>query len=572
MRRLVVLLAVSFSLAATLAFAVEPSQPAFAGERVSYRPPVDGPISDTWRPPTERWGAGNRGIDYAPAAGTPVRAAADGEVVFAGQVGGDLHVVVLHADGVRTSYSFLQSIAVHRGDRVSQGDKVGTSGDDLHFGARVGEMYIDPRTLFDDGPPEVFLVPDEVRRPASEAAERAGLGRFLAALGEAAVHAAQGMPDVAVRTGQFVQDGVSDLPGMVRDGVTSAASDKLDELRGVLHYAGELNPATHAGRMASTGLDWYRQRGNCTPADVAPPPKPERRIAVLVAGLGSKAKDDSIDQLDTAGLGYAARDTVRFSYLGGTTTERPYDQADTTVDLRTSAERLRELLERVERENPGVPVDLIAHSQGGIVSRAFLAYEYDRKLHHLPKIANLVTLSSPHQGADIATALDMTGHTLVGDAAQWGLSTVGVSKFDLRGDSVRQLSETSAFMRELNEHPLPEDVRVTSIGARGDLLVPAVRTHLPGAHNIVVSVPGALDDHSDLPGSEAARREIGLAIAGKPPTCQSLGDMLSDTAASDAIGTGEDLAGAAAWAAARRADTGLEEAFKPPKQPPRREP
>jgi len=58
-----------------------------------------------------------------------VRAAADGEVTFAGQVGGSHHVVVLHADGLRTSYSFLDTVAVHRGDHVVQGDVVGTSRD-----------------------------------------------------------------------------------------------------------------------------------------------------------------------------------------------------------------------------------------------------------------------------------------------------------------------------------------------------------------------------------------------------------------------------------------------------------
>ncbi|MDQ3978808.1 MAG: M23 family metallopeptidase, partial [Actinomycetota bacterium] len=205
MRRLALLLAVSFWLPAVLVFAVQPAVPAFAGERVSYRPPVGGPIVDDWRPPSEQWSAGNRGIDYAPDAGTPVQAAADGEVVFAGQVGGDLHVVVLHADGIRTTYAFLQSITVHRGDRVAQGDKVGTSGEGLHFGARVGDTYIDPRTLFDgEGSAEVFLVPDEVRRPASEAAERAGLGRFLGKLGQAALHAARHMPHTAIGAGQFV--------------------------------------------------------------------------------------------------------------------------------------------------------------------------------------------------------------------------------------------------------------------------------------------------------------------------------------------------------------------------------
>src|SRR2546427_4550471 len=70
---------------------------------VGYRPPVDAPVDDGFRPPATPWGPGNRGIDYATAPGAPVHAAAAGEVVFAGQVGGSLHVVVLHADGIRTS-------------------------------------------------------------------------------------------------------------------------------------------------------------------------------------------------------------------------------------------------------------------------------------------------------------------------------------------------------------------------------------------------------------------------------------------------------------------------------------
>src|SRR5581483_4838166 len=109
--------------------------------------------------PASPYGAGNRGVDYATAPGTEVRAAADGEVVFAGQVGGTLHVVVLHGDGIRTSYSFLSSIRVQRGDHVVQGQVVGTTGPTaFHFGARAGDAYIDPALLFRTGSPQVHLV------------------------------------------------------------------------------------------------------------------------------------------------------------------------------------------------------------------------------------------------------------------------------------------------------------------------------------------------------------------------------------------------------------------------------
>src|SRR5437588_3646311 len=112
-----------------------------------YQPPVAAPVADPFRAPLSPYGAGNRGIDYATAPGTEVRASADGEVVFAGQVGGTLHVVVLHADGIRTSYSFLSSTRVRRGDTVRQGQVVGTtSAQPFHFGARAGDADIDPAT------------------------------------------------------------------------------------------------------------------------------------------------------------------------------------------------------------------------------------------------------------------------------------------------------------------------------------------------------------------------------------------------------------------------------------------
>ncbi len=91
MRRLAAVLAASVALVALASVA----GPAGAQASVSYRPPVDAPVVDPFRPPPEPWQAGNRGLEYATPAGTPVAAAADGEVTFAGPVAGGLHVVVL---------------------------------------------------------------------------------------------------------------------------------------------------------------------------------------------------------------------------------------------------------------------------------------------------------------------------------------------------------------------------------------------------------------------------------------------------------------------------------------------
>ncbi len=143
---------------------------------VTYRPPVDAPVTDPFRPPLTPYGPGNRGIDYATAPGMSVHAAADGVVVFAGAVAGGLHVTVLHADGIRTTYSFLAVIRVHERQTLRGGDVLGVTGVALHLGARRGDVYIDPASLWRPatGPPAVHLVPLDGSGPRQDETASAG--------------------------------------------------------------------------------------------------------------------------------------------------------------------------------------------------------------------------------------------------------------------------------------------------------------------------------------------------------------------------------------------------------------
>lgn len=127
----------------------------------TYRPPVEAEVTDPFRPPPERWLAGNRGIKYAATPGTPVRAIGPGVVTFAGPVAGTLHVTVRHPDGLRSSYSFVASVRVRVDQRVGAGDLVAVAGDGLHLGVRRGDTYIDPASLWGQraGSGRVVLVP-----------------------------------------------------------------------------------------------------------------------------------------------------------------------------------------------------------------------------------------------------------------------------------------------------------------------------------------------------------------------------------------------------------------------------
>jgi murein DD-endopeptidase MepM/ murein hydrolase activator NlpD len=95
----------------------------------------------------------HEGIDVATAMGTPVRAPADGTVVFAGQEGGYGYVLVLdHGYGLKTRYGHLQRIDVKLGEKVKRGQFVAavgntgrSTGPHLHYEVRVNGVADNPR-------------------------------------------------------------------------------------------------------------------------------------------------------------------------------------------------------------------------------------------------------------------------------------------------------------------------------------------------------------------------------------------------------------------------------------------
>ena len=121
--------------------------------------PLRGEVITPYRNSTDPYASGqHRGIDIAAGTGTPVVAAAGGEVRFAGTAGSSgLTVSVRTADGrYDTSYLHLSSTSVREGDAVAAGQRlgaVGTSGSrsatapHLHFGVRDAgsrHAYHDP--------------------------------------------------------------------------------------------------------------------------------------------------------------------------------------------------------------------------------------------------------------------------------------------------------------------------------------------------------------------------------------------------------------------------------------------
>lgn len=128
-------------------------------ERLVFRPPVDAPVNDPFRPPESPYGPGNRGIEYDTEPGDVVRAAAPGTVEFAGAVAGTLHVTVDHGGGLLSSYSYLERISVRVGTVVARGAVIGIAGERLHFSVRLHGGYTDPDTFIGVRRVRVRLVP-----------------------------------------------------------------------------------------------------------------------------------------------------------------------------------------------------------------------------------------------------------------------------------------------------------------------------------------------------------------------------------------------------------------------------
>ena len=95
------------------------------------------------------------GVDYGAPTGTPIRAVGSGVVKYAGRKGGYGNFITIdHAGPYVTQYAHLHRIHVRNGQRVRQGDIIGTvgstgmsTGPHLHFEFLVRGRHVDPTTV-----------------------------------------------------------------------------------------------------------------------------------------------------------------------------------------------------------------------------------------------------------------------------------------------------------------------------------------------------------------------------------------------------------------------------------------
>jgi murein DD-endopeptidase MepM/ murein hydrolase activator NlpD len=151
----------------------------------SFNPNRLHPIYKTKRP--------HRGTDYAAPRGTPVYAAGDGRVVEAGynRSNGN-YLFIQHGEGFKTHYLHLNKRRVTRGDRVKQGQVIGTvgstgaaTGPHLHYEFLVNGVHRNPRTVHKILPKakslpesEIALFKDAIQQPFQRLASMSNSGNM----------------------------------------------------------------------------------------------------------------------------------------------------------------------------------------------------------------------------------------------------------------------------------------------------------------------------------------------------------------------------------------------------------
>lgn len=121
----------------------------------NFREPVQGMVTTKFGPKED--GSFSDGVDFAVPKGTPVKAAENGVVAYAGdELSGFGNLVLIrHADGYVTAYANNEELTVGRCEVVKRGQvigKAGTTGNatkpQLHFELRKDSKPVDPETYF----------------------------------------------------------------------------------------------------------------------------------------------------------------------------------------------------------------------------------------------------------------------------------------------------------------------------------------------------------------------------------------------------------------------------------------
>ncbi len=156
-------------------------------------------------------------------------------------------------------------------------------------------------------------------------------------------------------------------------------------------------------------------------------------------------------------------------------------------DVRRTARRVHDEIERLAARSPFDYVDVVGHSLGGLVA-AYLLKCLDRGR----RIRRVVTLATPHRGTPLAI--------------------LGVLLLGLVSRAVWQMLPGAPLLHEIAAAPVPEGSELIALGSEADGVVPhAFAAVLPAPRQANARVPGL--GHVDFLVSRASFRFVESALA-----------------------------------------------------------
>jgi murein DD-endopeptidase MepM/ murein hydrolase activator NlpD len=463
--------------------------PPAAGPLVRYAPPVPGEVLRAFDPASTRFGAGHRGVDLDHPVGGLVTAAADGIVRHAGPVADTVWVSVEHADGMTTSYGPLAALRVRRGDAVRLGDPLGAlapgghgheAGDcGLHWGARRGAVYLDPRSLLTASRWRPTLVGPGGWRGAAHAVEP-----------------------------------YTPWEGHRWHGLRVAPSPRADR-------PGFAVPPNPNHLVLVRGLGSSSDGLPFDPSDLGYDPRSVTAHSYAGLGPGRRASTDGRAAAEPGDPWRA---------------QLPYGPEDTYRGVAAASRHLRDQLRARWADEPGRAVDLVGYSMGGVVVLHYLTHHHDPYDPTLPPIGHVVTLASPLQGSDVAgLGASVRDHRVLGDAVG-RLQRRGrlTALPPVESTALEDLRPGSALLQQVEQGwqaavdaeaagALAMGTRVLTVAGHRDRVVAAPRTLVPGE-----PVPSALvhdgpahvhrvlpGDHGSVLETEALREVTWRFLAGQ---------------------------------------------------------
>ena len=145
------------------------------------------------------------------------------------------------------------------------------------------------------------------------------------------------------------------------------------------------------------------------------------------------------------------------------------------------------LRNEIEARYDGVPLDIIAFSEGGLVARAAIEpQEWNGDTEIAAEIGRLVTIATPHEGIEPDAPLSLTDDVAAG-----------------------QMRDGSSFLRELNDGPQAAGVRYELIGGDRSVATDGV---VPLESALAVNTLSAARAHDRAAGAHAVERRRRYAV------------------------------------------------------------